>query len=66
LKNTRPSVTNTVTMAEFWNQTGKSELRNSLSNAAVDQVCGIREIGLVAASTSVLKDVATCTKNGEI
>ena len=51
-------------MAEFWNQSGKSDVSNSRSYAAVVNVPGISEVGLEAASGSVLNEVATSIRNG--
>ena len=53
-------------MAEFLNQTGKSELKNSFWYAAVVQVWGTSESGLAAASGSVLNEVATSIRNGKM
>ena len=65
-KNTLPAVTAMVTIIEFLNQTGKSELRKSFRYDAFVNVAGMRESGFAVASASVLNDVAIWMMNGRI
>ncbi len=57
-------MTKTATIALLVAQVGKSLLTNNVWKAAVVHVPGMSDRGLAAASASVLKDVATLTRNG--